>query len=68
MVRVHSYRFVNPNDPKKPGAPRGTDPDPQFNWRGLLLFAVAFALIGGAFIFRGGNLAQIDELSYPKFS
>ncbi|MFM8719451.1 MAG: hypothetical protein ACKOFH_07995, partial [Chthoniobacterales bacterium] len=46
----------------------GGDPDPQFNWRGLLLFAVAFALIGGAFIFRGGELAQVDELSYPKFT
>jgi len=48
--------------------PRGGDPDPQFNWRGLLLFAVAFALIGGAFIFRGGELAQVDALSYPKFA
>jgi len=61
---------VSQNDPKQPNTPRpgGGDPDPQFNWRGLLLFAVAFALIGGAFIFRGGNLAQVDELSYPKFS
>ncbi len=61
---------MSQNDPKQPNTPRpgGGDPDPQFNWRGLLLFAVAFALIGGAFIFRGGNLAQVDELSYPKFS
>ncbi|MFM7376311.1 MAG: AAA family ATPase, partial [Chthoniobacterales bacterium] len=29
---------------------------------------MAFALIGGAFIFRGGELAQVDELSYPKFT
>ncbi len=61
---------MSQNDPKPPNTPRpgGGDPDPQFNWRGLLLFAVAFALIGGAFIFRGGNLAQVDELSFPKFS
>jgi len=61
---------VSQNDPNQPNdrRPRGGDPDPQFNWRGLLLFAVAFALIGGAFIFRGGNLAQVDELSYPKFT
>ena len=59
-----------PNDPDQPQnrRPRGGDQEPQFNWRGLLLFAVAFALIGGAFIFREGNLAQVDELSYPKFS
>ncbi len=70
MVKVHSNKSVTSNDPKKPTneRPKGPNPDPQFNWRGLILFAVAFALIGGAFIFRGGNLAQVDELSYPKFS
>ena len=59
-----------PNEPINPKdrRPRGNEPEPQFNWRGLLLFAVAFALIGGAFIFREGNLSQVDELSYPKFS
>ena len=61
---------MSQNDPNQPKdrRPRGGEPDPQFNWRGLLLFAVAFALIGGAFIFREGNLSQVDELSYPKFS
>ena len=57
----------NPH-PSPERRPNGNEPDPQFNWRGLLLFAVAFALIGGAFIFRGGNLAQVDDLSYPKFT
>jgi len=41
--------------------------DPQLNWRGLVLFAVAFALIGGAFLFRGGNFNQADEIALPKF-
>ena len=61
---------MTPNDPNNPNnpKPRGQDPDPQFNWRGLLLFAVAFALLGSLFIFRGGNLTQADDLSYPKFS
>ena len=70
MLKVHSSRSVSSNNTNKPEdqRPRGVDPDPQFNWRGLLLFAIAFALIGGAFIFRGGNLAQVDELTYPKFS
>ncbi len=53
----------NPNDQRP--RPEG---DPQFNWRGLILFAVAFALIGGAFIFRGGNLGNIDEITFPKFT
>ena len=70
MLKVHSSRSVSSNNTNKPEdqRPRGGDPDPRFNWRGLLLFAVAFALIGGAFIFRGGNLAQVEELTYPKFS
>ncbi len=70
MLRLHPFKSVPENDPNssKNQRPRGVDPDPQFNWRGLLLFAVAFALIGGAFIFRGGTLAQVDELTYPKFA
>ena len=61
---------MSQNDSNQPNnrPPRGNEPDSQFNWRGLLLFAVAFALIGGAFMFREGNLAQVDELSYPKFT
>ena len=41
--------------------------DPQLNWRGLILFAVAFALIGGAFLFRGNNFAQTEQIQYPRF-
>ena len=41
--------------------------EPQFNWRGLLLFAVAFALIGGAFLFRESGLVNTDEITLPKF-
>lgn len=57
------------NDPT--GGPDGRQspppPEPQFNWRGLLLIAIAFALIGGAFMFRGGNLAQSEDIPYPQF-
>ncbi len=48
--------------PRPPGSQ-----EPQFNWRGLLLFAIAFALIGGAFLFRGSNLASTEEITLPKF-
>ncbi len=57
----------NPNQPKD-NRPGGEPNEPQFNWRGLLLFAIAFALIGGVFLFREGNMAQTDDLTYPRFS
>ena len=37
------------------------------NWRGLVLFAVALFLIGGAFLVRGNNFSQPEAISYPKF-
>jgi hypothetical protein len=46
---------------------QGGGQDPQLNWRGLVLFAIAFALIGGAFLFRGNNFAQIQQIQYPRF-
>ena len=53
-----------PNDNRQ--RPGGSN-DPQMNWRGLVLFAVALALIGGAFLFRGNNFAQSEPIPYPKF-
>ncbi|HEX8309953.1 MAG TPA: ATP-dependent zinc metalloprotease FtsH, partial [Chthoniobacteraceae bacterium] len=55
-----------------PRSPKGTRPpngagDPNFNWRGLVLFAIAIALIGGAFIFKGGPGGNVKEISYPDF-
>jgi cell division protease FtsH len=38
--------------------------DPNFNWRGVILFAVAIAFIGGAFFLRG-PLGSVSELPYP---
>ncbi|MFV0416107.1 MAG: ATP-dependent zinc metalloprotease FtsH [Chthoniobacterales bacterium] len=43
------------------------NPEPQMNWRAMVLFAIAIALIGGAFLFREGSFAQTDELTYQKF-
>jgi len=51
---------------KRPGRPPGGQ-EPQFNWRGLALIAVAFALIGGAFLFRSSGLVATDEIPLPKF-
>ena len=55
----------NPKQQKDPNSPGSGDP--QLNWRGLLLIVIALVLIGGAFLIRGGNFAQTEEIAYPKF-
>jgi len=57
----------NPKSPRenRPGPSGGNDP--QMNWRGLVLFSVALALIGGAFLFRGNNFVQPELIQYPQF-
>jgi len=56
------------NKPPKDNRQRNqNNPEPQMNWRAMILFAIAFALIGGAFVFRGGNFSQSDELTYQQF-
>src|SRR5450432_2217423 len=56
------------NDPNSSNRdPRGDrSGDPNFNWRGLILLAIAFALIGGAFVFKGGVGTAVAEVSYPR--
>src|SRR5215213_5312889 len=41
--------------------------EPSFNWRGVILIAIAFALIGLAVLFRGGAYANVDEIPYNRF-
>jgi len=56
----------NPKSPKEQRPSGGGDP--QLNWRGLLLLALALALIGGAVIVKGGGgFAQTDEISNAQF-
>lgn len=38
-----------------------------FNWRGIILFAIAFALLAGAIAYRGGPYGNVEEIPYPKF-
>ena len=49
--------------PREPGSQ-----EPQFNWRGLLLLAITFSLIGGALLFSKTNLGATDDLSLPQFN
>ncbi|HEV3410248.1 MAG TPA: ATP-dependent metallopeptidase FtsH/Yme1/Tma family protein, partial [Chthoniobacterales bacterium] len=41
--------------------------EPSFNWRGVVLIAIAFALIGLAVLFRGGAYANVEDLPYNRF-
>lgn len=44
--------------------PNGTQ-EPNFNWRGLVLFAIAITLLAGAFVFRG-PISNTTEVPYPE--
>src|SRR5437763_1840262 len=50
---------------QKENKPRGNEP--SFNWRGVVLIAIAFALIGLAVLFRGGAYANIEDVPYNRF-
>ncbi len=49
-------------DPENEGAP-----EPNFNWRGVILFALAIALIGGAFFVKGNPYASAPVITYKLF-
>src|ERR1700704_1309366 len=50
---------------QKEKPPRGNEP--SFNWRGVVLIAIAFALIGLAVLFRGGAYANYEDVPYNRF-
>jgi cell division protease FtsH len=45
--------------------PNGTQ-EPNFNWRGLVLFAIAITLLAGAFVFKGGPMGSTSTVPYPE--
>ena len=52
------------NRDKEPNT--GGTPDPSFNWRGMVFFAMSLILIGGAFYLKNPN-ANTKILSHPEF-
>src|SRR5215210_483207 len=50
----------------KENRPRNNSSDPNFNWRGLVLFSIAIALIGGALLYRG-PYGNVEDIPYYKF-
>jgi cell division protease FtsH len=45
--------------------PRGNEP--SFNWRGVILIAVAFGFFALAMLFWRGNYAQLEDVPYNRF-
>src|ERR1700750_761934 len=41
--------------------------EPSFNWRGVILIAIAFALIALAVLFRGGAYQNVEDVPYNRF-
>ena len=53
-----------PNKDTKPPRAGG---DPNFNWRGLVLLAVAVLFLAGAFLMKGGTIGNYQDITYGKF-
>ena len=57
-----------PRSPKSNRPPNGGGPaEPNFNWKGLVLFAIAIGLFGAAYIFKGGPMGNVRDVKYPDF-
>ncbi len=41
--------------------------EPTFNWRGVVLIAIACALFGLAILYRGGTYANVEDVPYNRF-
>ena len=58
-------RSPKDNKPPRPGAPGGGDPN--FNWRSLIIIAIAFGLIAAYWIVRNSPNANSEEVHYDDF-
>ncbi len=64
---MSDYSFSPQEDEEASPSKNNKTPNDPINWRAFLLVAIAIALIGGAFFFRGSNLMLAEDLSFPKF-
>src|SRR5437763_14157749 len=46
---------------------RGGGNEPSFNWRGVILIAVAFGFFALAMLFWRGNYPQFEDVPYNRF-
>src|SRR5207244_445346 len=65
FIRRASSMAQPDRNSQKENKPRGNEP--SFNWRGVVLIAIAFALIGLAVLFRGGAYANFEDVPYNRF-
>src|SRR4051812_8266310 len=58
----------DPRSPKGNRSPNGGGgpAEPNFNWKGLVLLAIAIALFGSAYWFKG-PMGNVREVTYPQF-
>ncbi len=52
-------------NPQRENKPRGNEP--SFNWRGVILIAVAFGFFALAMLFWRGNYPQLEDVPYNRF-
>jgi cell division protease FtsH len=57
---------LDPRSPKDKN-PRNFGNDNNFNWRGILLFACAIALLGGFLFSRNSSYGNIEEIPFTEF-
>jgi cell division protease FtsH len=50
---------------QKENKPRGNEP--SFNWRGVILIAIAFAFIALAMLFYRGGMQPVEDVPYNRF-
>src|SRR3954465_3741813 len=55
----------NDRNSQRDNKQRGTEPN--FNWRGLILIAIAIALLGLALLFRNGAYANVEDVPLNRF-
>ena len=58
---------MSQSDRNSPRENKSRGNEPNFNWRGVILIAIAFALIALAIVFRGGGYQAIEEVPYNRF-
>jgi len=57
------------NRPNGNRPPNGGTPEPNFNWRGVVLFAIAVMLIGGAVVVnKSGPMGGPKEITWAQFT
>src|SRR5256885_13538788 len=57
----------NDRNSQRDNKQRGTGNEPNFNWRGVILIAVAFGFFALAMLFWRGNYPQFEDVPYNRF-